>query len=92
MSTVTTSEKIPVVLDAAEHALRDAEEAIAQFRTVLTSEAHCDALIRGAVAARTHLNAALWAVADATIERCAQQHGGEATRRLWESVIERTSC
>ena len=80
------------VLEAAGHALRDAEVPIARLREVLASEAHCDALIRGAVDARTRLNAALWAVADATIEPCAQQHGREATRRLWEGIIERTSC
>ena len=92
MSTATTTKKTPDVLEAAGHALRDAEEAIARLRMFLASGAQCDALIRGAVNARTRLNAALWAVADATIEPCAQQHGREATRRLWEGVIERTSC
>lgn len=92
MSAATTTEQIPDVLEAAGHALRGAEEAIARLCEVLTSEAQCDALIRGTVDARTRLNAALWAVADTTIEPCAQQHGRETTRRLWESVIERTSC
>ena len=63
MSAATTTEQTPDVLEAAGHALRDAEEAIARLREVLTSEAQCDALIRGAVDARTRLNAALWAVA-----------------------------